>query len=75
MPDNSARRPTPGGYLNIIDRVDTEVLDQVLLGFPLLPDCKDSLAPCPDARQHHTNDHAPEELTGEDMHALTLLAA
>jgi hypothetical protein len=35
---------------DIIDGVDTEVLNQVLLGFPLLPDCKDSLAPCPNAR-------------------------
>src|SRR5262249_15207713 len=50
----------------IIDGVDTEICDQVLLTFPLLPGSEDSLEPCSDSRQHQANNYTPEEFTGED---------
>jgi hypothetical protein len=54
--------------LNIIDRVDAEVLDQVPLGFSLLPRRKDGLEPRPDSRQHYTSNHPQEVLIRKDGH-------
>src|SRR5262249_21238674 len=51
----------------IIDGVDTEICDQVLLSFPLLPGSEDSLEPCTKGSKHKTKNPAQEELTGENI--------
>src|SRR5262245_19967813 len=53
--------------LNIIDRIDAEVLDQGPLGFSQLPHRKNGLEPRPDSRQHYASNHAQEILIGEDI--------
>ena len=52
----------------IIDGIDTEILNQVLLSFLLLSGNKDGLQPRPEGCQHQTNDYTPNEFTRKDSH-------